>query len=491
MVKLPILGSDAVSDKVAERRAPVYDRITWNEPFTEDPVRLMNRVTVELLLYSSLLTLLLAALAGVIWAWIWALRRLWMGHGLLENVRPSTLGESPWGAMTVFAVVFLYALINISVTHGYSAVTGRHLPKTAIAAEKKGDTGKPGTEAKRPEEEKERPNAVVGAGAKPGEDRAPGPRPEGLGETEQQSEAELLIQLAIVNVLLLILVPMLVRLTSNATPSDLGLVFHNWKGQMAVGAVAALLMTPAVLAIQSLAIKVWPSHKHPVEDMILEEFTPGNAIVAVLSAMVLAPMIEELLFRAIVQRWLTGLCSGVLRSLTWLCSGALRSLTWLCSGVLRSLTWLFSVRRDLAASPGELDRSEPVSDDWRAREDPLQHLAELNLGSAADRLPPSLTPMSSVTAIVLTSLLFATMHLPQWPAPIGIFLLALALGAVYQKTGSLISVITMHAVFNGFSTVGLLLMALERDLHPNHVGAIHALITDVFGIVRVTVGSSG
>ena len=68
-------------------------------------------------------------------------------------------------------------------------------------------------------------------------------------------------------------------------------------------------MTPAVLAIQSLAVRIWPPRKHPVEDMILEEFTPGVAVLAILSTMILAPMIEELLFRGIVQRWLTRLFS--------------------------------------------------------------------------------------------------------------------------------------------------------------------------------------
>ena len=87
----------------------------------------------------------------------------------------------------------------------------------------------------------------------------------------------------------------------------LGLDFTDWRRQMAVGGVAALLMTPAVLAIQSLAVRIWPPHKHPVEDMVLKEFTPGVALLAVVSTMVLAPMIEELLFRGVVQRWLTRL----------------------------------------------------------------------------------------------------------------------------------------------------------------------------------------
>ncbi len=58
-------------------------------------------------------------------------------------------------------------------------------------------------------------------------------------------------------------------------------------------------------------------------------------------------------------------------------------------------------------------------------------------------------------AIVITSLIFASLHAGQWPAPIPIFILAIGLGVVYQRTGSLIATICMHALFNGISTLAL------------------------------------
>ena len=41
--------------------------------------------------------------------------------------------------------------------------------------------------------------------------------------------------------------------------------------------------------------------------MVLEQFTLGIALLAIVSTVVLAPMIEEMLFRGIVQRWLVQL----------------------------------------------------------------------------------------------------------------------------------------------------------------------------------------
>jgi membrane protease YdiL (CAAX protease family) len=405
----------------------------------------MNLLTVQLFLYSSLLTLLVVAFVGTLGAWIWAIRRLWSGRGLLENVRPSALRQAPWGALTVFSVILLYVLVNVAVTRCYATITGRRPPKAMRSAENKADEAIPGKATLTNGNREKAPHAESKAATKDGTRVTDHPADQG-GPIGEQSEAELLVQLAIINVLLTILVPALVRLTSNATLLDLGLDFKNWKMQMSVGAVAALLMTPAVLAIQSLAIRIWPPHKHPVEDMILEEFSIGVAVLAVLSTMILAPLIEEILFRGIVQRWLTRLlCATPEGSENQPAPDALQ---------LETTTWSSDVR--LA------DQSEVIMIDPEENSPVAPGAARF-----------------STSAIVTTSLLFAAMHLPQWPAPIGIFLLSMALGALYQRTGSLISTITMHAAFNGFSTVGLLLLALHRQLLP-HERALHALVAYLF-----------
>ena len=58
-------------------------------------------------------------------------------------------------------------------------------------------------------------------------------------------------------------------------------------------------------------------------------------------------------------------------------------------------------------------------------------------------------------AIVLTSLLFATIHEDRshWPS---LFVLALGLGYTYEKSGSLLRPILMHALFNGIAIASVL-----------------------------------
>jgi hypothetical protein len=60
--------------------------------------------------------------------------------------------------------------------------------------------------------------------------------------------------------------------------------------------------------------------------------------------------------------------------------------------------------------------------------------------------------------------------MPQWPAPIGIFFLSMALGVVYQRTGSLLTAMVMHGVFNGCSTILFLVGTLARSLQGPELG---------------------
>ncbi len=97
---------------------------------------------------------------------------------------------------------------------------------------------------------------------------------------------------------------------------------------------------------------------------------------------------------------------------------------------------------------------------------------------------PEANPRAVARAILMTSLFFAVVHAPQWPAPIAIFVLSLGLGIVAYKTGSLIAAITMHASFNGLSVLLLCLALLsgageklkKAELPDAGVACNHAII---------------
>jgi membrane protease YdiL (CAAX protease family) len=361
---------------------------------------------VDQYLFSILFSLLLALLLSMLMVWVWTIRGLWSGRPLLTDAPCFPLREAPWGAMTVFSVVFLYLLVNGLVSRSYSATTGRH-PPSAVEAKRKVHADPPAEAAK-------------------------------SDDPAIQSQTDLLIQLAIINGILVMLVPLLVRYTAGARFADLGLTLVDWRRQMAIGAAAALLMTPAVYAVQSVAVRIWKSQHHPVEQMVLGEFSFGIALLAIVSTVVLAPMIEELLFRGIVQRWLVKLAGP---------------------------------RREAPAAVIPEVSAGLSADDLLPFDVPVESCVRMDDGGVPYRTSRTTEPgeeaISAGLPIVLTSLAFASLHATQWPAPLAIFLLSMALGALYHRTGSLLAVITMHATFNGFSTLLLLLEALSRQVQAD------------------------
>lgn len=66
-------------------------------------------------------------------------------------------------------------------------------------------------------------------------------------------------------------------------------------------------------------------------------------------------------------------------------------------------------------------------------------------------------------AILMTSLLFAELHVNAWPAPIPLFVLAVFLGYLSHRTASLIAPIMLHATFNGVNIVWLMVMVSGRS----------------------------
>ena len=72
---------------------------------------------------------------------------------------------------------------------------------------------------------------------------------------------------------------------------------------------------------------------------------------------------------------------------------------------------------------------------------------------------------SSAWPIMVTSIVFALMHLGQGAAPIPLFFLSVGLGYVYQRTGRLIPVIVVHMLLNG-ATVLMEFCKINANLTP-------------------------
>jgi hypothetical protein len=76
-------------------------------------------------------------------------------------------------------------------------------------------------------------------------------------------------------------------------------------------------------------------------------------------------------------------------------------------------------------------------------------------GPLVETEPPPPTNAQTWCAIIITSMIFASVH-PQWSQPV-IFVLSVCLGYAYERTGNLWVPITIHAGFNTLSTAVFLL----------------------------------
>ena len=341
------------------------------------------------LVLAGLFALVVVAAIGA--AWVWALFRLGSGTPLL----PAAPGRAvPWGPGSVVAVVVLWLALNVAVVRLYASP-----PPRAPAAGAKDLTGK------------------------------------------ELTPAEQLTLLAVINGGVLLLTPVLLRLTSGARGADLGLA-GPLGTNLVRGVVACLLLLPCVYGVMVLATQLWRPRQHPVAQMVLGDASGPTAVLAVLSGVVLAPAAEELLFRGVLLGWLTGLR---LRLRAALLKPEPAPITPV---VLDEGTDL-----PFEAEPGPRDVWAPPQSAIVPQAPDLGDVIDL---VATPKAPPP-SALDLLVPNVVVSALFAGLHAAQWPAPLPLFLLSLGLGALYQRTGSLVGPMTMHAMFNGLSTAVLFL----------------------------------
>jgi membrane protease YdiL (CAAX protease family) len=380
------------------------------------------------LLLGLLSVVVLTVFAGMFASWGWLLTRLARGEPVFpadwlagKSERPAAgdwddpgdlvAGDQgpnavesrpPWGGWSILTVIVVYVGINMVVARSYAIASGRMArARQATPAAAKGNPPKAASAI-----EVEAPDFAM---------------------------TEVMFVNSVGNVIVLIVLPCLLYLTSGARPADLGVSGRRWWRHAAVGVVGMLITTPAVWLVQFAAIKIWKPHGHPLEKMLREQFSFGVGYLAVVSAVVLAPIAEELLFRAIIQQWLI----KVLKR------RAVRQQT------IEPYVELSGVTRSDSSTGIEFWEEDQPFAPPRGASRPVD--------ASADNWATS-------RAIILTSLFFALLHAPQWPAPIPIFVLSLVLGTVYVRTGSLIAPVIMHASFNGLSTIAMFVALLSQGL---------------------------
>ncbi len=187
-----------------------------------------------------------------------------------------------------------------------------------------------------------------------------------------------LTMLAIVSVLVL---PFHVLVVRGARLYQLGLHVSHFRRNALVGFGTFWLSAPLVAVTNLLALQFFERRAHSIEQAIRESPTLTNFLLSGIGAILIAPFIEELTFRGILQPWLS---------------------------------------RALGRVPG----------------------------------------------ICLSSAIFAVAHADAWPAPLALFVFAIFLGYLANRTSSLVGSIVLHATFNAANMMILALAVYFGELPP-------------------------
>ena len=267
----------------------------------------------------------------------------------------------------------------------------------------------------------------------------------------------------------------LVAFRAGATIRDLGLNQSKLAGDLVLGLRAFVMLALPVYAVQWLAQWVWlhwnqQRADHTLIKLLQERPVPSSWLLACFAAVLVAPLIEEYLFRVLLQGWLENVAT-VLRRRRLGLAVTEQSISQLLLGDVDA------ARSIQPAGEGETDRS-PIADTQSTEDEDaaIDTLEDAN----PYRPPPAATisdtatepiadvgrrqdePRPSAWPILVSSAIFALMHWGNGPDPIPLFLLALGLGYLYQRTHRAMPCVVVHMLLNACS-LAMLWLELAAD----------------------------
>jgi membrane protease YdiL (CAAX protease family) len=255
---------------------------------------------------------------------------------------------------------------------------------------------------------------------------------------EEVNPSQMIVGLIFFQFLVIVSVVFVVTTFYRATWRDFGL--PACAGQLArdvgIGCVACLAALAPAHGVQFLLLYLSGQHEEPPGHPLVKMVTSGEPklellLLASFAAVVVAPIGEEILFRLLLQGWLE---------------------KWETQRL---------AARDRAEVPPMGNDEARVDGESNAENEP-----SLQSGAADISAAPSGRSVAGLpfgwAPILVSSLLFALAHAGYGPDPVAIFMLAVILGYVYQRTHRIIPCMVTHALFNSLAMVILWQMVLNK-----------------------------
>jgi membrane protease YdiL (CAAX protease family) len=196
-----------------------------------------------------------------------------------------------------------------------------------------------------------------------------------------------------------------------------------------IGVKAFLMVVPGVLLIQ-WALAQWVSYEHST----LEKLSKDNSFLTIAStwfaAVLVAPVLEEIFFRGILQAWLQRAVYSVHTVLERLIGGG----------------W-----DEPSDDPKESGKSVDVASSSLSASAAIAKKAQRSANPVPYQRSTHPAIFRSWMPIFASAGVFALAHIGQGLAPVPLFVFGIALGYLYRQTGSIVSCIVLHFGLNAFS----------------------------------------
>ncbi len=223
-------------------------------------------------------------------------------------------------------------------------------------------------------------------------------------------------------------------------PGHVGFRISNWSRQLKIGVLATFACLPIVyLLMAAVSSGLESEYKHPLLEEIKSTATLASYLLGFVTAVILAPIGEEFLFRVMIQGW------------------------------MQSIVFSSPVAIVLGASQSE--REAEQQSQYGSQLSPSSEIestiAERLVVNEAHVLDPYESPIQAtivptespvippIWPSVVTGVLFGLAHWGYGLSFIPLILLGTVLGLLYRATHSIWPCVMMHCVLNGTSMLGL------------------------------------
>jgi membrane protease YdiL (CAAX protease family) len=232
---------------------------------------------------------------------------------------------------------------------------------------------------------------------------------------------------------------LLLRWSSGARLYQIGLHLQRFRPNLELGFLCWLVLTPAVYFIYWLYLTLTGegAGMHPLQELVRQRTSPADWLLITASAVVAAPLIEEMLFRGVIQNWM------------------LRAPLVQILGIM--------VLALILTTPAAEDFLKSIQR-W-IRPGVFIAIAGASCFAFVPLVRPWLPDRAAARGIYLSSLLFAAVHHSVWPSPVPLLFLGLGLGILAYRTQSLVGPILVHSLFNAVPMLALLIQAYEENPH--------------------------